>query len=245
MLLRRITQHVKDQNWFAVGIDFIIVVIGVFIGIQVANWNDVRQERVSEVQYLERFADEIELTIAHLRDERSFATESSESIEAFSAALFREDVSDAALVSAAKGYLTSGAFFANFRPHRTTFDDLVSTGNVDIITDEAIRVGLVRLHANYKEAQEVIESNISWIQQGEDAIYYHFDAFRYDRRTKILFDEASAETLANDVRERRDLLRRHAAFHYWLKARSIEIYDEIEPEADAVLALIHAELERR
>jgi len=40
MILRRITEHVKDQNWFAVGIDFFIVVVGVFIGIQVSNWNE-------------------------------------------------------------------------------------------------------------------------------------------------------------------------------------------------------------
>ena len=45
MLLRRITKHVKDQNWLAVGIDFFIVVVGVFIGIQVANWNDARVEQ--------------------------------------------------------------------------------------------------------------------------------------------------------------------------------------------------------
>ena len=48
MLLRRISKHVKDQNWFAVGIDFVIVVVGVFIGIQVANWNDARAERAEE-----------------------------------------------------------------------------------------------------------------------------------------------------------------------------------------------------
>ena len=42
MLLRRITEHVRAQNWFAVGIDFVIVVVGVFIGIQVSNWNDKR-----------------------------------------------------------------------------------------------------------------------------------------------------------------------------------------------------------
>ena len=48
MLLRRITKHVKDQNWFAVGIDFVIVVIGVFIGIQVANWNDAQIETRAE-----------------------------------------------------------------------------------------------------------------------------------------------------------------------------------------------------
>ena len=33
MLLRRVMEHVRDQNWAAVAIDFVIVVVGVFIGI--------------------------------------------------------------------------------------------------------------------------------------------------------------------------------------------------------------------
>jgi hypothetical protein len=45
MILRRVTEHVKAQNWFAVGVDFVIVVVGVFIGIQVANWNESRLEQ--------------------------------------------------------------------------------------------------------------------------------------------------------------------------------------------------------
>ena len=59
MLLRRITKHVKEQNWLAVGIDFFIVVVGVFIGIQVANWNDERGERALEVIYVERLHQEV------------------------------------------------------------------------------------------------------------------------------------------------------------------------------------------
>lgn len=39
MLLRRIIEHVKAQNWTAIALDFLIVVLGVFIGIQVSNWN--------------------------------------------------------------------------------------------------------------------------------------------------------------------------------------------------------------
>jgi hypothetical protein len=35
MLLRRVIEHVREQNWLAVFIDFLIVVVGVFIGIQV------------------------------------------------------------------------------------------------------------------------------------------------------------------------------------------------------------------
>ena len=59
MLLRRITQHVKDQNWFAVGIDFFIVVVGVFIGIQVSNWNDTRADRADEAIFLQDLHDDI------------------------------------------------------------------------------------------------------------------------------------------------------------------------------------------
>ena len=54
MLLRRVIEHVKAQNWTAVVLDFVIVVMGVFIGIQVANWNAVRQERSLEQNYWQR-----------------------------------------------------------------------------------------------------------------------------------------------------------------------------------------------
>ena len=39
MLLGRVIAHVKAQNWTAVALDFLIVVMGVFIGLQVSNWN--------------------------------------------------------------------------------------------------------------------------------------------------------------------------------------------------------------
>lgn len=54
MILRSVMKHVKEQNWIAVAIDFVIVVVGVFIGIQVANWNDARPERDLEVLYLQK-----------------------------------------------------------------------------------------------------------------------------------------------------------------------------------------------
>lgn len=52
MLLRRVMDHVKTQNWTAVALDFVIVVVGVFIGIQVANWNEARAERAQEAAIL-------------------------------------------------------------------------------------------------------------------------------------------------------------------------------------------------
>lgn len=54
MILRSVMKHVREQNWFAVFLDFLIVIVGVFIGIQVANWNDARVETHQQNLYLER-----------------------------------------------------------------------------------------------------------------------------------------------------------------------------------------------
>lgn len=61
MILRRLSQHVKDQNWFAVTLDFLIVVLGVFIGLQISNWNEARSFDRLERNYLVQVKDELEL----------------------------------------------------------------------------------------------------------------------------------------------------------------------------------------
>ncbi|MCA8900757.1 MAG: hypothetical protein KDA53_05850 [Hyphomonas sp.] len=45
MFLRRVTAHVKTQNWFAVVLDFVIVVLGILIAFQITNWNDGRKAK--------------------------------------------------------------------------------------------------------------------------------------------------------------------------------------------------------
>ena len=54
MILRRVIEHVREQNWTAIAIDFVIVVAGVFVGIQVANWNEARRGRTLEAEYIAR-----------------------------------------------------------------------------------------------------------------------------------------------------------------------------------------------
>jgi hypothetical protein len=45
VLLRRIIEHVSSQNWTAVFVDFVIVVVGVFVGLQAQEWNIARQDQ--------------------------------------------------------------------------------------------------------------------------------------------------------------------------------------------------------
>jgi hypothetical protein len=59
MILRRLTANLRAQNWTAISIEFLIVVVGVFIGTQVSNWNEARLEKVRTERMLEQFVPEL------------------------------------------------------------------------------------------------------------------------------------------------------------------------------------------
>lgn len=59
MILRRLTENLRAQNWTAITIEFLIVVTGVFIGTQVANWNQQRLEKQATKRMLVQLIPEI------------------------------------------------------------------------------------------------------------------------------------------------------------------------------------------
>lgn len=71
MILRRVITHVREQNWTAIGIDFVIVVTGVFIGIQVSNWNATQAEHARERLLLGELRAELAESIDQLTIKRN------------------------------------------------------------------------------------------------------------------------------------------------------------------------------
>ena len=61
MILRRVIAQFRKQEWTAIAIDFVIVVLGVFLGLQVSNWNAGRADRASERQYLGQLREDLRL----------------------------------------------------------------------------------------------------------------------------------------------------------------------------------------
>tara|TARA_R110001606_G_scaffold344056_1_gene492712 strand:- start:1503 stop:2288 length:786 start_codon:yes stop_codon:yes gene_type:complete len=60
MRLRRLTEHIREQNWFAVALDFLIVVVGILIAFQITSWNEARNNRRLEAQYLSLLVTDLE-----------------------------------------------------------------------------------------------------------------------------------------------------------------------------------------
>jgi hypothetical protein len=72
MILRRLTENLRAQNWTAITIEFLIVVIGVFVGTQVSNWNQERLERLATNKMLDQLRPEIQNQFNYFDSARTY-----------------------------------------------------------------------------------------------------------------------------------------------------------------------------
>ena len=141
MLLRSITKHVSDQNWFAVFIDFLIVVVGVFIGIQVANWNEARQERHQEREFLIRLHQDFEDSIAGQQRDIDFLDQQLADQSIILKSLDACKVTSNDTEPFQRGFNTLGGINAP-RFYRRTVDEMTAAGETDIIQNEVLKARL-------------------------------------------------------------------------------------------------------
>ncbi len=142
--LLRVAEHVRTQNWTAIGIDFLIVVLGVFVGIQVSNWNAERTERQRGAEFTERLRADLrgehwvyQFMIAYYSDVRDAANLAVAALEG-DAQLPNHDL----LVAAYRA-----TQYREGARRRDTYDELVSTGSLGLIADQAL---LARAAAIYR-----------------------------------------------------------------------------------------------
>jgi hypothetical protein len=143
MNLRRLIEHLKGQHWTAVAIDFVIVVVGVFVGIQVSNWN---QQRVTDKQaaiFTTHLKEDLreedwsyQLLISYNRQVRANAERAADALSGKSA------MSDEALLVSA---YRATQYKQRLR-RRPTYDELISTGTIGLISDRALRDLAMRVY---------------------------------------------------------------------------------------------------
>lgn len=66
MIIQRLGARLRQQDWLAVIIELLLVMAGVFLGIQMSNWNEQRKERATEAAYLARIAQDARRDVAQL-----------------------------------------------------------------------------------------------------------------------------------------------------------------------------------
>jgi hypothetical protein len=155
MILRRLPQSLKEQNWTAIWIEFILLVSGVFLALQVATWNEDRRDRVQERHYLERLREDFVLSVtdaeSNIENMELQARRTTRMLDRLRACRLEEGSQHAEF---AAGLYVLGRLEPQTLT-RGTMDELRSTGRLGIIRSVNLRRALSNIVQQRERTAEV------------------------------------------------------------------------------------------
>lgn len=155
MSLRTLAARFRQRDWLSVGIEVLIVVAGVFIGLQVSDWNDERKSTELGRAYLQRMHDELLVDVGELRHISAFW----ERVMAYG---------EVALAHAETGVVPQGSAWKTllayyqasqvwpYRKPDITFQEIRSSGDLRLIRNAALRARIAK-HYSASAGSQVVE----------------------------------------------------------------------------------------
>ena len=163
---RRIRQKMLSENKFskyllyAVG-EIILVVIGILIALQINNANENRKTRAAETSYLERL-------MVDLKDNKTLWQETidrkQKQLEAAHVFLNLRFSKNQDTVMRTLPYTTALGAWEGININQVTFNEMVSSGTLNIISNDSIKIKLLSLDKLYKailNRQELLQEEYS------------------------------------------------------------------------------------
>ena len=139
MIFRRVKAHIENENWFAVFVDFLIVVFGLFIGLQVNNWNENRKNVEIANSYIDRIETDLATQVKYFGHVTNYFTKTREhAIEALAG--YKKPAEDLDLKFLIDLYQASQS--QNVANRSGTYDELLATGRFDLIASTQTRIML-------------------------------------------------------------------------------------------------------
>jgi len=161
MILRRIAEGIRQQDWFVVFVEIMIVVVGIFIGLQVDDWNQARKDRIDESAYLVRISEDIRTDMSQMSDVLSEVSIKREALIFMAKALAGEvpEASAARMLTAIQQSTNYGWQIPWVR--RSTYEDLVSTGRLTLVQDARLRTVIQDYYISADGRLERIEMRLT------------------------------------------------------------------------------------
>ncbi|WP_412067267.1 hypothetical protein [Rubrivirga sp. IMCC43871] len=254
MILRRITQHVRDQNWTAIAIDLVIVVVGVFLGIQVSNWNASRVDHQVETRLLRELQSDVEADLAEMDEVvldvedriaamtrvldaagtpyRGTYGETARDTWGFSDAMIQERLRSAPPPPETAGADLVGKFLQmrTLDGNRHSYTAIVNTGSIRLIGDAALARQIQTYYANVDEVRDTERYFWDRRQQlGDDVLAAGLSRGGLHTLSGIGRAVAAAPGLAANLSDYRFI-----SYFHW--AAMLELQDEARRLVDALPA---------
>jgi hypothetical protein len=137
LLLNRLFENVKNQNWMSLSLELLVVVVGIFLAFQVDRWYESRQLRQEEISHLESLSADFTATVKNIE---ANVLRHRDSIDSAIQLLSLQAGQPTAITPEDFYKLYADLQFARVANYqRSTYDYLISSGQIAILRNEQLR----------------------------------------------------------------------------------------------------------
>lgn len=244
MILRRIIAHFRKQEWTAIFLDFVIVVVGILIAFQITDWNERRAENAREARYLAGIVEDLRADleeIDYVRRTAELRVSAAEAVLAQARAPARRwEVTtgeNSIRFDAATPFDSDDPFAANaalsvvptLDGNRHTFAALISTGDFRILRDEALARDIQGYYARVDEVRD-FEVTLEIVREGVAASRHRLGISNFAAITleDLAARVAADRELAAQIDTYRMFSANHALQAEHLQAQASALIERIE-----------------
>ena len=164
MIRSRLMGALGRQDWMAVCIELVTVVLGLFLGLQLNAWKDASDAQAREQAALVRLQQESETIVAYFR--KSLDTNDRLNADREGAIVALSTGDKAKFKPSELGdHIGALSFFPGIAPPRAVYDELSGSGLFNEIGSVSVRTAV----ANYYSALAFIQSQLDYFRQGTTA----------------------------------------------------------------------------
>ena len=155
MILSRMGTALRNQSWLTLVLELAVVVIGIFLGLQADSWNEARKDRVLEQQYLASLKADFQADIDELDESIALAKSRAQLGRVLISSIDKDRVEGDPNEFIWAVY---SSFLLNYPSYtRATINDLLSTGNLQLIQDINLKAAIAEYYTNieYREQWKI------------------------------------------------------------------------------------------
>jgi len=228
---------------YAIG-EIILVVIGILIALQINNSNNQRIEKESDIKYLTNIRIDLNKDIKSLDYNIEFREKKSRGTQKIIEQINGMPIED---LTETTYNVINTLNQERFQPSNVTYNDLVSSGNMNLISNDSIKLYLFELSLLYQKNIFGLEHETHEYEEFISKPMFHYTDI--ERMKPVFLGVKTAEEMTISEQDFDKLFeskefKNGCVVSIWTTAEMVQIYMDIKTNSNSIIDIIDMDLKK-
>jgi hypothetical protein len=238
--MKKIIEHLRAE-WYKYLLEILVITIGILGAFALNQWNENQKARKEEAYFLDQMSKELVSDSIYLHNLKNNIAQKIPAIKKLLDAL-HQDVSDEEYKQAFLSYVNKVFFAPYFVSNSATYDEMKSSGKINIISNKQLRNEIVTLYNHLKLTERSLIEENEFVRPQDIDLSYQKNLAKFLELQEGTFGRYINNSDILKTKKYKELLEANAANHHWSTVIDLPVIEDQLQEIKMVLEKINSEL---